>query len=267
MSKYFSICIFLCGLPFAKAQNADSLFAAGDFALARVAFERNVFEGQLVTESLLKKSWCFKAESRFDEAYQTLQRINYGDEKVETQASVLYEMALNGHLSGKNDIATGHLAELHYIQNDSVSLNALIVEILALNELGRWNEAKLVYEKYLARTNSYESSDVYNDIVHKKRKSPKLAQGLSMIVPGSGQIYAGYPLRGLFSTSVNGGLVAYAVYSFTNAYYLSGAFTGVGLVFLFYNGGALYATKLAEKKNAQRAASFNQKIRERLLEE
>ena len=264
ITRFLSICIFLSVPSFINGQNiefADSLFEAGDFLYARVAYERLLFQGKEdVGLLLLKKSFCLKAEGKFEEAYTTLQRVDLFKESDSVRIKLYHELALDAYLARKFDQSISTLEELHYyFPNESTSISDAL-EILSLNQLAKWDAAKQKFEAFLSK---YQLPD--QDLYKKKNlpslKNPTKAETLSYLIPGSGQLYAGYPGRAITSIVLQGGLVVFTVYSFTNGYYLSGAFTGVGLFSLFYNGGAGQARDLAIKHNEKEFAEFNNKVK------
>jgi len=267
MLRYYLLCIFLFVPRFISAQHvADSLFAAGDLLGARVEYERSIFSGGspvTVNELLLKKSFCFKAAGDFQSAYQTLQRATE-TEAQKLRISILYESALTSFLSGKSDLTLGHLEEIKYYFPDTTSQMFQLLEILALNETHQWEKAQQKFQTYSTTYHLDLETTSYADIIKYKPKNPGKAETMSMIIPGSGQMYAGYFLKGLASTAINAGLVLFTVYSFSNGFYASGAFTGVALFYFFYTGGATYARTLTEQKNEHVFRKFNDSIKEQL---
>ncbi|HMP99928.1 MAG TPA: hypothetical protein PKC24_09120, partial [Cyclobacteriaceae bacterium] len=180
---------------------------------------------------------------------------------------LFYELSFNAFLAEKPDLAIGHIQEFNYnFEGSEFDDELLFLEILCLNKLKRWREAKEKYERYATVNDLNADVNQYEEILNHKFKNPKKAQNLSLVIPGSGQMYAGFPLKGLFSLTVQAGLVYFSVESFLNAYYLSGVFTGVALFYMFYNGGARYAAKLATQNNEKVVQSFNDKISTIIIE-
>lgn len=270
MPRFYLICIFLSAPHFISAQGsmADSLFATGDYLAARVEFERMVFEAANPAEArvaLLRKSQCFKAEGDFANAYQTLQRIAEAEGNPQLKANILYEKILTAFLNGKSDVALGHLQEWQYYFADTTAQILDVVEILALNDSHQWSKAQEKFKVYAKTFQPGLDSNVYKKILNYKPRKAATAELLSMLLPGSGQMYAGQFFKGLTSTLINGSLVLFAIYNFSNGFILSGAFTGVALFYIFYTGGASYARSLADKKNEEVYADFNNRIKNQLL--
>ena len=89
---------------------------------------------------------------------------------------------------------------------------------------------------------------------------------MSFLMPGLGQIYAGYAKEGLVSAGLQALALGFGVYHVLNRYYMIGFFTGAGLFQTFYFGGARRASIMAEETNRKRKARNSQKIRALLVE-
>ena len=223
-------------------------------------YERLLFEkAGDVNELLLKKSYCLKAEGKYQAGYETLQRADLFHGTDSLRATLYYEMALHSYLNGRYDVALGHVQELNYYLPDQILPRAELIEVLALNQLKRWQEAE---KKFMAMQTKYgmRQAVTYADLRPGKLKNPDRAENWSFVLPGSGQMYAGYWGRGLTSLVIQAGLVAFTAYSFVNGFYFSGAFTGGGLFYMFYNGGTRHASYLAQKGNQQKIDRLNDRV-------
>lgn len=259
----------ICTFPFApfftRAQSlaaADSLFEEGRYLEARVAYEYLLFQrpgaSDRVNLLLLKKAYCFKAEGLYNEAYETLQQADFFAGSDSLKQTLYYEVALAAYVSGQHDVALSRLQEMFYYFPDHNLPMAFLLEILCLNQLQRWDDAAKRYQQlqtrlHLAGDNPYKGRRI-------KPKNPDRAETWSYVLPGSGQVYAGYGARGFSSLLLQSACAAFATYSFLNGFYFSGAFTGVSLFYMFYNGGARYARSLTEKTNAKRLNALNEAV-------
>ena len=89
---------------------------------------------------------------------------------------------------------------------------------------------------------------------------------LSYLLPGSGLIYAGAPIRGLTSTTLQAGAMLMIIHGLTEGYFFTGSLTGAALFYVFYNGGAQYAATLSTKRNEARIANFRADLIQTLKE-
>ncbi len=265
------ICIFPCAPFFSKAQVAlaDSLNSSGDFQRAVVAYEYALFRGLPPTEAnpvLLKSAQCLKKLGKYGQAISQLDRADLYNERDSLRFLLFYEYALNALLGSRPDIALSKMKEARYELTDTSDITLLLpLEILAFNEMHQWKDAQAKYLQF-AKSHSL-AFDPYPEILSFKKKDPDRAMSISYWLPGVGQMYAGYFWKGFVSSMLNLGLVGFSTWSFLNGYFYSGAFTGVALFYLSYNGGARYAEALANQYNKTKVDAFNAKVKKLVIEE
>lgn len=287
MSRFCLICKFLCVLFLISkggiaqvSLTADSLMAAGQYELASVYYEKSLYDQSQRTDFintasyrlvfndlLLKKIQCQKYLKHFEDAWQTSQRIDFNEPNDSLQYRLRYEVALTGYLSRHYAEAHGQILQTRFYVRDSSFFSSLdVLEILTLNELERWPESKELFRKYAARNHLTTDIEELYRFLRKKPKSPEKAQLLSFIMPGVGQMYAGYPKEGLVSIGLQTLALGFGVYHVWHRYYLIGFFTGAGMFQAFYFGGARRAELMAEETNRKRKAKNNQLLRTVLIE-
>ena len=238
---------------------ADSLFDARNYLAAGVEYERLIFDrnGELsINEFLLRKSYCYKAQNKFEKALETLQRSDLysGDDNIRVQ--LFYESILNAHLCGKYDISLSLINEWKYNFSNGSDYNLEITEILTLSELMKWQEARTKFVTFSTKYNLHLDSTIFNPVLNHKFRKPEKAITLSYLLPGSGIIYAGAPLRGITSAALQAGAIALVVQGLTEGYFFSSALTGTALFYALYNGGAQYAANLTVTRNNKRINDF-----------
>lgn len=259
---------------------ADSLMKGHEYTLAAVYYEKALFDQnqqldtvstenlRLLTNTLLfQKIQCQKALRAFEDAWQTAQRFDLNEPNDTLQFKLRYEGALCGYLSQRYNEAYGQIQQTRfYIQDTTLNVSLDVLEILTLNELERWEESKMIFARYVTRNQLTIQLDKLYGFLKKKPKSPEKAQLLSFLMPGLGQIYAGYPKEGFVSLGLQALSLGFGVYHVLNHYYVIGFFTGAGLFQTFYFGGARRASIMAEETNRKRKARNNQKLRTLLVE-
>lgn len=253
---------------------------AGQYDLATVFYEKALYDQSQRVDSinidtyrlifnnlLLKKIQCQKYLKRFEDAWQTAQRLDLNEPDDSLQYRLRYEVALSGYLSRHYAEAHGQILQTRFYVRDTSLLASLdVLEILTLNELERWTESKEVFRKYAVRNCMTTNIEELYGFLKKKPKSPEKAQLLSFIMPGVGQMYAGYPKEGLVSVGLQTLALGFGVYHIWHRYYLIGFFTGAGMFQAFYFGGARRAELMAEETNRKRKAKNNQLLRAVLIE-
>ncbi|NBP70057.1 MAG: hypothetical protein EBR30_26705 [Cytophagia bacterium] len=242
------------------------MFAQGAYQQATIAYEFALFQGLAPDDAAsvtLSLNTAFKLEREYTKALATFDRIDFYTGSDSLRSVLYYQYIISAMLASRHDLAWSKLVELRYELPGKIPEEVLLtLEILCLNEMGRWQEAHQYFQKW---SKIYGiTKDPYPDMLKQKMKNPDKAFALSYWLPGVGQMYAGYPGKGLVSSLLNASLVAFSVYSFVGGYYLSGVFTGVALFYLSYNGGARYAQVLAEEHNTKTKGKFNEQVRQML---
>jgi hypothetical protein len=280
------ICIFLC-VPFLingqvindLFKAADSLSAAHNSQQARLAYERIVFDLQTSTlpsdsvrrlknEALLKKTYSYKSEALYKEALQTIERTDPNNLPDSASFILRYETSLCAYLTGNYNEAHNYILQLKYFIKDTLLTSQVdFLEILTLNELKRWEEAKKLTAVYIQKNNLQANADyLYAFLKNPKIRNPEKAVLLSTFLPGVGQWYAGYPFRGMVSATLQLACFTFGAYSIWQKYYLSGFFTGFVLLQAFYSGGIRHTSYLVEKKNKEKVDSYNGRVKEFIIQ-
>jgi len=287
MNRFCLICKFLSVLFLISnesrtqaRQMADSLMKGHEYALAAVYYEKALFDQnqqvdtvisenfRLLTNTLLnQKIQCQKALRTFEDAWQTAQRFDLNEPNDTLQFKLRYEGALCGYLSQRYNEAYGQIQQTRFYTRDTTLTASLdVLEILTLNELERWTESKVIFARYVSRNRLTIQVDKLYDFLKKKPKNPDKAQLLSFLMPGLGQIYAGYPKEGLISAGLQALSLGFGAYHVLNHYYWISFFSGASLFQALYFGGARRASIMTGETNQKRKVQNNQKIRAILVE-
>ncbi|MCK4330448.1 hypothetical protein KAX02_11470 [candidate division WOR-3 bacterium] len=124
---------------------------------------------------------------------------------------------------------------------------------------GKWDESFSLFNK-LGRL------DISSDIQTARllpQKEIKKAQMLSYIVPGLGEIYAGKPLPGFCTLSLNLLFGWLSIKSFMDDRPLDGVLVTVFLWSRFYHGGIENAGRAAHKFNEEKKSAFIREIQKK----
>lgn len=90
--------------------------------------------------------------------------------------------------------------------------------------------------------------------------SPVLAQAFSWVLPGSGQLAAGYPGQALNAFLLNGSLIAVSAFSLSSGNIGDFAVLEFPNLARFYKGNVSNAKNLAVKRNSAKEAVIAEKI-------
>ena len=177
---------------------------------------------------------------------------------------VIIEMAKVYILQEKYDYAKIEVLNIKEINQDFIDRKNYYLSIISLfkNEFEN-SKDYLLQISYLSDSSQKIINDLYKNAAKSyNRPNPKVASFLSMIVPGSGQLYSGKLKSGINSFLLTGlALTAFTIinvrYSFLDA--ILGVFPYYQR---YYTGGVINAQKMAENKNKMRKLESIKKLNE-----
>lgn len=243
--RYCLICMCLFEPYLTSAQSKEIVSDSRLDELIEV--ELKIFQGsseQILADLLLKKSTMYRELSNYQAALSTLQRISSHSLHDTIQSKIMNEQIFLLYLNGDYEQAKNAILEarlLDYSSNDDVRL----VEILNYVALKDLTQAKQLYKQMNPH------GDLSRVFDSRKFRKPEKAFNLSLILPGSGQIYAGSVFRGVTSLSVQTFLFTYGIKGIGRRYFFTEALPSVALFQGFYFGGAEFAKELVHKRNKE----------------
>lgn len=277
-------CTFLSGISSIKGQTnhtqyADSLFHIGLFSDAAIEYERIYFlSNDTFTKAVarINRCQCLKQLSQYTEAASELNEVALYGLPDSLQQEIRYEIALNSYLSSDFETAKSLLGQVHhYAGSRPVPDKMLFLEILTYNQLTDYEDGlQLALQWINALKISVPVRDsittvlknIYNPKHRPRITSEKKSSLYSTIIPGSGQIYAGFAGEGTINFLLSAIVLSTGVYAFIEGYYITGYIVSAGLLQKLYFGNIHRASILSSKGNYLRAKAFNDKIRVILLD-
>lgn len=259
---------------------ADSLKQAGRYDYASIEYERAYFYADDVSTraaALLRKAECLKAVEKFDMAEKCLMRMNYFGLADSMTYQARYEAALCAYLAGHFANAESQLMQLFIpgsVKNPQLTAGALPIYTLVLNELQKWEEAKQKFHEWVGFLDlpSHAKDSLYDHIenLYSKKNQPKLkkqgtAKVLSSIIPGSGQVYAGYFWEGVANAFLQGTTLLLTAYGIYTGYYITSVVVSFGLFQKFYAGAIVRTEYLVEKKNYELTRKYNDALKKKII--
>jgi TM2 domain-containing membrane protein YozV len=289
--RSFLTCISLCAIFLTEAQtgddslrrqasvgaDADALYRAGRYFEASIAWERVLFENKDPRQqvaAILGYTQSLKQEGLFDPAVSFLESWQAFPFPDSDRVRIHYQLILCSYLGGHFENVLSLVDRWpHEHAGASPAPLLVVLKILSLNELQRWEDAKKVYAAFVAeqlraprRPAAYSRelpSDLYVQIP--RLKSVSKAEALSTFIPGAGQFYAGRPGEAIFSILVQAAGIYFAVLSFQQQYYVSAWLVGAALFGAFHMGGVRRAQVLVQRYNRKKMIAFNEKVRLQLI--
>jgi TM2 domain-containing membrane protein YozV len=257
----------------------DSLHHEKKYNDASLAYEKAIyFNSNPVTKAklALKRAQSLKQINSFDIAEQTLSRVDLNWLPDSLVYEVKYNAALCSYLGSNFALAESHLIQLIYFGKDSVQKpNCYPLYTLILNELGKYEQAKNYLDKYIQQlyaitdTNRIkflaEANTLYSKQNQPKLKRMKKAKTMSAIIPGLGQMYAGYWGEGITAMTCNAlfiGLTGVGIYT---KYYVTSALYSYSIFAKFYSGNISRVEFLVNKKNYQMLKNHNANLKQKII--
>ncbi len=272
INGFYLICIFLCVTPLTKGQyaygqgfeKADSLFAAGHFFEASIAYERiyYVSESPLIrVKANLAKAAALKQMGDFEKARRDLQRSLSFRGNDSLRLEIRYQLIFSAYMAGRPAEAGFLLLQVRNTFDLSEQPRFYLVEALVLNEQERWDDLEAHVENWimsfsgdstLLRDKQFTYQQLLSENLDAINKSPEKARLWSTFIPGAGQLYAGEPYKAILNAfSQVAGLAGFGLLAY-NALYVAGGVIGLGAFQSFYFGGIKQAGELTEENRKSR---------------
>ena len=249
---------------------ADSLAQAGQPLLALHEMDRFTFYGgRLDAQHEQLRASCLFQAGRLRESINAWLAIGQRMAPSPTADSAYLSAAVAAHLLGAHAECISHLERFSPASRDPDNyLGATLLKAVAMNAQGKFKEGQALMHTLSGLTQMQLASidSAYRRPLRFRPHRQDVALAMSVILPGSGQAYAGKPFDGFISLVLTGGTAGLGVYSFTQGHYFFTFITCVLLFQRFYEGGARYAMKLAQQRTEDRKVQRIKAINGYLLE-
>jgi tetratricopeptide (TPR) repeat protein len=185
---------------------------------------------------------------------------------------VKYNAALCAYLGSDFASAESHLLQLVAFGRDTVRISrSYPLYALVLNELGKYDDAEKYLKKYVS--SDHVSKDSLLTTIGKeyaadkrpKYKRLKKAKVMSYIVPGLGQMYAGFYGEGITAMACNVifiGLTGVGIYY---KYYITSILYSYTIFSKFYTGNITRVEFLVNKRNYLMQKEYNQRLKKLVM--
>lgn len=282
MSRFYIIFIFLCvtvsGVRSGTLQacnpdtldscrifqKADDLFRQQNYELAAAEYERCFYlspSKEISYKALQQKAMCYKQTGNYEKAAFNLERIADAYEDY-------YQIALCYYLSNNFSKSLGTIDKCHLFF-DSLQEDMLLLKILTLNELNKYEDSQKASEELANRLKNSTDKDIapqinklYSDLP--KLKSEQTARILSF-VPGLAHIYANEWGKGITAFALNAAALGFGVWQVLDKCYLTAYLGGAGLLSVTYPGAMKNGIYTVRKYNYNKTSQFNNNFKQEII--
>jgi tetratricopeptide (TPR) repeat protein len=249
--------------PHAIWKTADSLYTSGSYRQAQIEFLRyNFFNPYSTADSIyFRLGQCMRKQGAFEEAVAYLQKVPA--HSTYAAISKLYA----GWMYLYRFEFTAAEQQCRQITNDSVlGTAAHLLLCIAQTQQGKFAEAHAVTKRLpLNHTEAKIIDSLFYQAIHRKTKSPTRALWLSILLPGSGQIYAQKTGDGITSAGLIAATIAWGIHNIHLKLPIRAVLSSLTLFQQFYEGGGRYAYKLTNDYNTHLQMIHVKKIVAQLL--
>lgn len=239
-----------------KAQKAFSDSIA-DFLLEKeYAIWKNTEGDTALVRLVTEKAFVYRKLEKYSDAIREIERaVTFVSVNNVSNLKWKYEALTNYYLAKEYQKAYAILQDFTYA--DAGTLNKrneyLYLRWGTLIELKEWKKCKT---EFLSQIDSFGLLNLKADILQLPdtilEKNPVKARRMSMLLPGSGSMYAGYPLKGAASFLINGAFATATVLLAVNALYITSFASGFLPLNKFYKGNIKLAEQLTYRKKAEK---------------
>jgi hypothetical protein len=236
---------------------------------AKLEYERVIFQNinpEITNQSILRKSFCYKKLKQYDQSLLNLERANLFSNNDSLNFVLRREISLSAYLAGEFETTQNQLAQIDfYVEDTTFKASLKYLEIITLNQMLKWDEAKNIAVGYNEEYNlGLNIDELYGTRYPKVRTGNKL-EYLAAIFPGFVQAREGKVFDGIVSAGLRGGALAWGIHQVLNDFIFSGIITGGGLYYIFYTGAVHYAMELTKENNQRRIKEYNDLINLKIL--
>jgi tetratricopeptide (TPR) repeat protein len=251
----------------------NHLFKQGEYTAAITEYKRYLYfnqDSEKKTDVLMRIARAFREEGDLSEARYYYLKAQDTAKNTEELADARMETAFISILAGEYTRAEFELLQLSSIPDLAKKTEQKIAFRLGIvyTFTGTWDKAHKEFSFALSdqKKTMSQIESILEEAAAVKKKKPTTAKVLSTVLPGLGQVYAGYPLDGLGALLINGGIFFLFGHTIADGHYPEAALTFLYLVLRFYPGNIYQAGQKAKAYNNRQEEMYRNRIL-RVLEE
>ena len=272
--------LFLCATITVNAQHglseAEALMLQGQYTEANLAYEYVAFKSSdqaVITNARLGRARALKKMHAYDRGLEVLDAINIMTADETVRPTLIYEMVLLSFLNENYQevLSRGQMGIALVSGSEYAKPVNLLLALAALEEYN-WEKVDSFGNRYLSDISNSVLRDSltkqFSSLLNRelpKLKDPEKARKWSTIIPGSGQIYAGKVMDGLYNFGLHAVVLGISGWTFLSGFYVTGWLSGATLLQKLHSGGQIRAVDLCEKENRLKIQTYSQPVKNFLI--
>ncbi len=212
--------------------------------------------------ALLNKANIDKTAEAYEKALDELYRASKYATTNNELSELNYQKMLNYFLSSQYSFSSEMTLDSLGVGNHYHEY--LTMKLYSMIEMEKWDRCKSELLRLCNRNDSVKANEITHLPISYKYKDPEKSRRMSAILPGLGEIYAGYTFKGITSFIINGGFLAFMGYNIYTHYYITSVVSGFYPFTKFHSGGKRLSAILADKHNTVEAGKLKNKYREEM---
>lgn len=213
--------------------------------------------------NLLEKVEIYRQAGLYQQALNEADRADMYASTNREKSELKYERIFNNFLN--NDYGYCTTFRFDSSEEEGHAKQIELMTLYALNETENWKSCKAEMINYVSKTDSTRIKEIELLPEAYNYKSPVKSRRLSAFLPGLGEIYAGYPAKGITSFVLNAGFLVFAGYNFYWGYYITGYVAGIFPMTKFYGGGKRLSANLADYHNLEKSGKIKKQYSDEIL--
>lgn len=257
---------------------ADALIREGDYFRAISEYKRVLFysdNDSIKNYCLLQIAKSYRKSNKFESA------INYSSlllnkNNLSTTARSKAELTIGlGYL--ENNLPQISIDYFNKSFNTDSNTFSLLCLGLAELKMRNWKSALITFSKSInfcrdtvLRSQVIDFQRQIEDIKTQSKKSPIVSSTLSLVIPGSGQIYSGHTYDGIqaFLYTASAAFASYAIYKYEKSFkgHLELTYISISVTAIFHAANILGAYQTANYYNLKQENDLIRNIRNTIID-
>jgi TM2 domain-containing membrane protein YozV len=217
---------------------------------------------------LTEKALIYRQQKNYRSAIKEIERgVTFIHDSSNVSAQWRYEALTNYFLASEFEKASLVLEYFSASQAKNIQRQKeyFYLRWSVFNEMSEWQKCKTEMISVSRSAHDTLLAERISKLpVQIRQKNPKTARVLSGIIPGTGSMYSGYPVKGATSLIINAGLIGLTAFLIVQEFYFTAFVSGFVPLLKFYTGNKRLSENLVYRRNSNTNLTFKRKYYDRI---